>query len=328
MLISASDAPLLTYAQSEKPVPGVQAGSDSCSAGLHGKLIESVPFQIVHGLPVISVRTKNHQTALFMLDSGSEFSILNMKDVARLGFKLAPIAREMQLKGIAAVSEVSSEAKSVEIFVGKSYRIHGQVLTLDLTEFNHRAGVEFSGIIGYDILRTRPMALDYKNGRFLIYKKIATPEENMFLSEKLDPGKSQPVVASSLDVAGMIQGEVRFEIDTGNDTGVMVSPTYSESHELTKIDGWKKHGSMGFNGSMTNLGGLPGSVTFGGQTISISSVDLSAKSAPVQSAYDLSVGSPAFADRCLLFDAPKGMVYLSRLPADTGEVVPREEPPR
>jgi len=322
-LISASDARFLIYAESPMPDSTVQAGSNSCG-GLRGKLIVSVPLQTVHGLPVISVRAKNHKAAIFLLDSGSEKSFLNAVDVVRLGFKLVPIARKIEIRGVSAVSETSSEAKAVELFVGEKYRIHGNVLTMDLTEFSRLAGVELSGVIGYDILRTLPMALDYKNGRFLIYKRIILPDEDIFASEKIDLSKSLPVVASSLVIAGKIQGDVKYAIDTGSDKGALIGWKYSESHDLTKIDGWKRSGSLGFNGSLIGLSGLPGEVVFGGQSIHINSVALSARGAPALSGYDLSVGNPAFADRCLLFDAPKGRVYLSKAPPDTGEVVSRD----
>ena len=116
--------------------------------------------------PVIEV-TLNGKKAYFLIDTGSDITILNARDTKKYGFGIVKRAFENHsLVGMGgSVSSIYS-TYDVELKVGSS-RVMNRYLAHDLSRvvkrLEEKISIRISGIIGSDLMKRYGFVIDYAN---------------------------------------------------------------------------------------------------------------------------------------------------------------------
>lgn len=139
-------------------------------------LVFSVPFSgyeyeyikifNLHKKPIIET-TLNGKKAYFLLDTGSDITMLNKHDGKKYGFKLLLRENESHAAiGIGGKTADISSVYKVQLELG-STRINTRYLAYDMSDIVRAiaqdTGVEISGIIGSDAMKRYGIIIDYKN---------------------------------------------------------------------------------------------------------------------------------------------------------------------
>jgi hypothetical protein len=113
--------------------------------------------------------TLNGKKVYFLLDTGSDFTLLNETETKKYGFKTVNRESALSVNKAVGVGGTIVEFKSVynvSISLG-STRISTTCLAYDMsllvTIIRNRSGIEISGIIGSDVMKRYGVIIDYAN---------------------------------------------------------------------------------------------------------------------------------------------------------------------
>ena len=120
----------------------------------------------LHKKPIIEA-TLNGKKAFFLLDTGSDLTLLNKEEIDKYGFKIFMRENESHAAvGIGGMTNEITSAYKVHLELG-STRIITNYLAFDMSELvnaiDKSSGVEISGIIGSDAMKRYGIIIDYKN---------------------------------------------------------------------------------------------------------------------------------------------------------------------
>lgn len=136
----------------------------------------------LHRKPIVEA-TLNGQKAYFLLDTGSDITMLNKDEKNKYGFKLH--IRENENHAAVGIGGKTTELTSiyqVHLKLG-STRIVTRYLAYDMSAIvqaiDRNSGVKISGIIGSDTMKRYGIIIDYKNREvgILTSKKAAEDKE-------------------------------------------------------------------------------------------------------------------------------------------------------
>lgn len=120
----------------------------------------------LHRKPIVEA-TLNGQKAYFLLDTGSDITMLNKDEKNKYGFKLR--IRENENHAAVGIGGKTTELTSVyqvHLKLG-STRIVTSYLAYDMSDIiqaiDQNSGVKISGIIGSDAMKRYGIIIDYKN---------------------------------------------------------------------------------------------------------------------------------------------------------------------
>jgi len=147
---------------------------------LAGSLVEGMAFEpttdrysidiiCLKKVPIIEVQL-NGKTAYFILDSGSDISLVNNKELTKYAFSLKKRATK-DLKGI------SGERKAIYEILDLHFQAAGQLLetTFYAADLSPLVGsllkstqIRVSGIIGMDLMKAYGFEIDYRNKKLYL----------------------------------------------------------------------------------------------------------------------------------------------------------------
>lgn len=138
----------------------------------------------LHKKPIIEA-TLNGKKAYFLLDTGSDITMLSKHDDKKYGFKLLVRDENHAALGIGGKTAGMTSAYQVRLELGTT-RINTRYLAHDLSAIAQAiekdTGLSISGIIGSDAMKRYGIIIDYKN-RVIgvpIVKKAAEDLSNSF----------------------------------------------------------------------------------------------------------------------------------------------------
>lgn len=116
--------------------------------------------------PIIEV-TLNGQKAYFMIDTGSDVTILNSRDTRKYGFGIVRRAfSKHTLVGMGGSVSTIYSTYDVELQVGSS-EVFNRYLAHDLSQvvkrLEEKINIKISGIIGSDLMKRYGFVIDYAN---------------------------------------------------------------------------------------------------------------------------------------------------------------------
>lgn len=131
--------------------------------------------------PIVEVRL-NGKTAYFLIDTGSDISMLHKGDSQKYGFTL--ISRKEKSLNAVGVGGKTSDFHAtyhVQLELG-STRIVTRYLAYDLSSIvdgiYNNTGIQIAGIIGSDVMKRYGIVIDYKNRQMGIPTKTAKDRKN------------------------------------------------------------------------------------------------------------------------------------------------------
>ncbi|CAN5307951.1 hypothetical protein BH23BAC1_BH23BAC1_24190 [soil metagenome] len=125
--------------------------------------------------------TINGKVAYFLLDTGSDLTILNRKDSEKYNFKV--VLREYGRQKVASFGGIQSDilnTYNIDLKLGSQLidtEIHSYDLSPVIESLKIKTNIKISGIIGSNIMKKYGFMIDYTNAEVGI-KKLASKKGN------------------------------------------------------------------------------------------------------------------------------------------------------
>ncbi len=311
----------VAWAQANSQSAPVRGGCTGIDVRTLGKPSASLPFKLVHGIPVVNLTVNHRKDQRFVVDTGAPISVLNSVRAGDLGIPLLASPRGLVAHGFGSPTGVPvSETEPIPIDLD-GVRERLRFAALDLSGFARALGIHLTGLVGYDVLQSVPTVIDYKQRRLLFYRRSEfRPPGGGVAALSLDDERSldgvfrSPVIAGSLTVGGADLGRVRVKLDTGYNGTVEVLGRFARDHDLDALHGWKRTKIVGATGSGEEFRGQKGVLAAGGVRFRIKRVRMSLSTVGVGDGayYDLVMGVPDRKTVVIVLDVPAGKLYLGR----------------
>ena len=134
--------------------------------------------------PIVEA-TLNGKKAYFLLDTGSDMTILHKDDKEKYGFQTLLAGEQHDAVGIGGFTSAITSAFDVHLELG-STRIMTHFLSYDLSDIIQYtlkgSGIKINGIIGSDAMKRYGIVIDYQNKKMGILTSNKPGEEEKVLS--------------------------------------------------------------------------------------------------------------------------------------------------
>ncbi len=187
------------------------------ACGSNARLV--LPFDSIHNQIVLRLSLNGMPPGNFILDSGSESTVLDRKSAAAAHLKIVPnIGNAFTLGGVCSIG---FSAEGMQIKYRRFELSRGVAPVIDLTGLAKGLGFPIEGIIGFNYIRQFPLLLDYRAKTITIfadkevkYRGAGIPIP-VVVAEGSDGPPQLPVVAARLELPDGSQADANLEIDTG-----------------------------------------------------------------------------------------------------------------
>ena len=193
-----------------------------------GQSAIDIPFELHGNLILINVRVNASEPLKFILDTGSEVSIIAAKRAQSLGLMRPENTRN-----------VASPASLEEVLLpGITFKFSGlevsnpTTVALVLDSFEPRLGKHIDGLIGANCLRGLVLKINYV-ARLLTLsdaKAIRYTGREEIIPISID--RNSPVVSATTFQSGSPPAQGRFLIDTGFSSSVSFDKSFIEAHRF------------------------------------------------------------------------------------------------
>jgi Aspartyl protease len=193
----------------------------------------TVPFDYYNHHIFITLTLNGRPGMVFLLDSGTNANILNLRTSEELGLKPVSIQAQKGL-GLGSGKVHVAAAKDLDARIGDT-QVANVMAIVDLDgleqHFRHRE----DGILGFPFLQNFVVELDFnKRVMTLLPSHRYTyrgPGDMLYLSKK-STAAAIPVL---LNAAGRDEEIANLEIDTGSDVTLMLYPRYVRGAHLDQV---------------------------------------------------------------------------------------------
>jgi len=181
-----------------------------------------VPFVWTPGQIEIAVRV-GEAPATFLLDTGSEFSVVSSRLAAQLGLQTS------QEHGRAF-------ADDIEIDVGGVRLPHQRVMVMPFDDYYAR-GREIDGLIGYDLFARFTVCIDFRARALTIWQPSAFRTPKAVIQVPITFAGRLPVVDALLLQSDRAKWPVQLMLDTGASQGIILRYPFANDHGLLDLAG-------------------------------------------------------------------------------------------
>lgn len=193
----------------------------------------TVPFEYFNHHIFVSVTLNGRSDMIFLLDSGTNSNVLNMRTSEALGLKPVSIKQEKGL-GLGSGKVHIAAAKDIDARIG-NVQVANVMAIVDLDGLEQHFGHREDGILGFPFLQNFVVVLDFdKRELTLLPSRRYTyrgPGDMVFLSRKSEAA-AIPVI---LQATGDVQRRANVEIDTGSDVTLMLFPQYVRGAHMERV---------------------------------------------------------------------------------------------
>ena len=138
------------------------------------KETEVLPIIKMHPKPIVELML-NGQKSSFLVDTGSDITILNLKDAKKYDFKTVLREGRHQVTGMGGGSSSMSETWDV-ILGTKGRRFLSSFLSYDLStivrSIRNKTGLTISGILGADVMKKYGFIIDFAGRQITIPQQL------------------------------------------------------------------------------------------------------------------------------------------------------------
>lgn len=176
-----------------------------------GNSAMEIPFDLASNLICFQVRVNGSEPAVFILDTGAGYNVIDSTFAANIGLDLSD--RRVSPRTGAGYSQLSGLTISLP-----GLKVGGQsAKSQPLAMLSPFAGVPLAGILGYDFIKQFVFRIDYARSRISFYDPAGfvyngKGEQVPF---ELAPGLNWPVITVRIDPEKGEPRDIRLLIDTG-----------------------------------------------------------------------------------------------------------------
>lgn len=271
-----------------------------------------VPFEFIHGSILVQASLNGQGPFWMMLDTGADPSIVEIGTAKRVGLKIA--AGGQPGSGGGADDNLAYETSLPLVQLGGLTASDVDALAMDLSKLSSALGRPISGVLGYSLLKTRIVQIDYPNREVRFYTSApsctgaARPHSPSCTT--LSFRYQDDILASGATVDGK---PVTTNVDTGSNSNFQFTPAAVDKLGLSE-DVARAHASssVGFNGDLKNREGKVRNVTVGTISVNDPTVVFFGKGMGMdKEPWDLRIGNAFLKNFVVTLDYPHGQIMLS-----------------
>ena len=177
----------------------------------------TIPFVWTQGQVEVAV-TVNGAAATFVLDTGSEYSIVSTRLAQKLGLRTERRGARDFADGVTLAAGPITLARQV-------------VMVMPFDTFYAR-GRHIDGFLGYDLFDRYAVKIDFRGRTLTCWDARAFTPPNAAVEVPITFAGRLPVVAGSLRLADGRTFSARLMVDTGASQSVMLRHPYATAHGL------------------------------------------------------------------------------------------------
>jgi predicted aspartyl protease len=177
----------------------------------------TVPFAWTPGQIEVAV-TVNGTPATFLLDTGSEYSIVSTRLTRQLGFAIHP-------------GGAASFADGVTLGVGPLTMTDQHVMVMPFDTYYAR-GRQIDGLLGFDVFDRFAVKIDWTGKALTFWDRDAFTPPHAAIEVPIEFAGRLPVVSGTLQLTAGRRLPVRLMVGTGASQSIMLRHPFSTKHEL------------------------------------------------------------------------------------------------
>lgn len=198
-----------------------------------------IPFEYFRNQIVVKLSLNNGLPANFLVDTGSDHTLLSQRAVETAHLKTNAVKGEVN--SLAGRCHLNLTVGGVRIGAGKNELVHGSMPVIDLTAWETELGIPLESIIGFDYIRQFPTFVGYSAKTITIFadKKVQYQGngERVVVERREKPGDSPdlPVIVANLKLPDGSFASARLTIDTGSDGGLSLHGPFVRLHAAVQV---------------------------------------------------------------------------------------------
>lgn len=198
----------------------------------YGKAQINLPFEERGGLFLVKL-TINKMEGQFVFDTGASNTVLDSALAVKLGLKSSGTNRSSSTGGVATFNYIDN----YKIGISEKQEITcKKIIFSNLSALHGRIGVEFAGIIGFDILNKYITKIDYETKTISLYTQLNKSEIETYTPITFNLNNGIPIpqfnISFALNNGEKFNGPILF--DSGAGLTLMVNTPFKESNQLDK----------------------------------------------------------------------------------------------
>lgn len=274
--------------------------------------VVEIPFEFVRGSVVVQVMVNGKGQFSMLLDTGADPSIVDLETAKSIGLEIA--AKGEQGSGGGKDANPAYETSLPTVQLGSFTATNVAALAMDLSRISTALGRPIGGVLGYSLLKSRIVQIDYPNRKVRFMTKAPSCAE----AARSGAGKcttlsfryKNDILAAGVKVNGK---RVTTNFDTGSNGTFQVAPAAVEKLRLGE-DVARAHpaSSVGFNGALKNQEGTVRNVSVGTISVNEPTVVFYGKGTGMdKEPWDLRVGNGFLKDFVVTLDFQHGRIMLT-----------------
>ncbi|MEO6804621.1 MAG: aspartyl protease family protein [Edaphobacter sp.] len=241
-------------------VPSVY-GQRQASAKDFSGVRATIPFEMMHGIPVVSLTVNGHHQAHFIVDTGCPNTVINADQADALGVKVSstPIGTIDGTGENPALRAYSTN--KLKLSFGDTRLAKGTFRAISLQDISSFFREPIGGILCYDFLRRQSFVVDFPNRRLELGTNASDLSSTVPYADLISTASGLPIILMTATVAGRRIDSAKILLDTGSDRELSLNRALVGEQKLIDIGGWKDSEGAGLNGRHRMLHGHSGSIS-------------------------------------------------------------------
>jgi hypothetical protein len=291
--------PPLTLRQSQAPAAGI-----------------TVPFEYFRRHIYVTVSLQGKPGFIFMLDSGANRNILNLRTSKVLGMQPSELQQAKNVGFGDAPVYVAPEER-INATIG-SIQVAQEMAVIDLNRFEQHFGHPTDGMLGYPFLRNFVVKVDFQKKLLTLFPTDGYIYRGPGLAVALKPSRDFVITPITLGCDRLVRYRVDMAVDTGSDATMMLYDQYVRQLELQDSRQHSVSGlAFGLNGFYPVALGSINTFYIGDAETHNVAVDYLAENETAVAAQKLpgAIGNGILQNfRAVIFDVPQGRMFLELKP--------------
>ncbi len=276
----------------------------------------TVPFEYFRRHIYVTVSLQGKPGFIFMLDSGANRNILNLRTSKLLGMQPLKLQQEKNVGFGDAPVYVAPEER-INATIG-SIQVAQVMAVIDLNRFEQHFGHPTDGMLGYPFLRNFVVKVDFQKKLLTLFPTDGYIYRGSGIEVALKPSRDFVITPITLGCDRLVRYSVDMAVDTGSDTTMMLYDQYVRQLELVDSRQHSVSGlAFGLNGFYPVALGSIDSFYIGDAETHNVAVDYLAENETAAAEQKLpgAIGNGILQNfRVVIFDVPQGRMFLELKP--------------
>ncbi|MFZ0519052.1 MAG: retropepsin-like aspartic protease [Acidobacteriaceae bacterium] len=276
----------------------------------------TVPFEYFRRHIYVTVSLQGKPGFIFMLDSGANRNILNLRTSKLLGMQPIKLQQEKNVGFGDAPVYVAPEER-INAMIGTT-QVAQVMAVIDLNRFEQHFGHQTDGMLGYPFLRNFVVKVDFQKKLLTLFPRDGYVYRGSGVEVALKPSGDFVITPITLGSDRLVRYSVDLAVDTGSDATMMLYDQYVRQLELVNSRQHSVSGlAFGLNGFYPVALGSINSFYIGDAETHNVAVDYLAENETAEAEQKLpgAIGNGILQNfNAVIFDVPQERMFLELKP--------------